>query len=85
MFLIYFPMALGGYWSFGHLCQPNIVLSISDGYVRLVVEIMLLLHLVAAFPIITNPPAQFFEYMFNIPAGQWTFGCDYIDLILLLD
>lgn len=67
LFLIYFPMAAGGYFSFGHLAKANIVLSISDGPVRLIVEIMLLLHLVAAFPIITNPPAQFFEYMLGIP------------------
>eukprot|EP00095_Tigriopus_kingsejongensis_P004547 maker-scaffold893_size84343-snap-gene-0.22 protein:Tk04547 transcript:maker-scaffold893_size84343-snap-gene-0.22-mRNA-1 annotation:"proton-coupled amino acid transporter 4" len=68
LFLIYFPMAAGGYFSFGDLAQPNIVLSISDGPVRLIVEVMLLLHLVAAFPIITNPPSQFFEYMLGIPA-----------------
>ena len=30
---------------------------------------MLMLHLVTAFPIITNPPAQMFEEMLNIPAG----------------
>lgn len=70
LFLIYFPMAAGGYFSFGHLAKANIVLSISDGPVRLIVEIMLLLHLVAAFPIITNPPAQFFEYMLGIPTGM---------------
>ncbi len=62
-------MALGPYFSFGHLCSTNIVLSISPGPVRLVVEIFLLLHLVTAFPILTNPPAQFFEYTLNIPNG----------------
>ena len=30
---------------------------------------MLLLHLVTAFPIITNPPTQFFEHLLKIPAG----------------
>ena len=70
MFLIYFPMAFAPYFSYGGGCTPNIVLSISPGPVRLVVEIMLLLHLVSAFPIITNPPAQFFEYMLNIPTGE---------------
>ena len=63
-------MAAGGYFAFGHLAQPNIVLSISDGWVRATVEVMLLLHLVAAFPIIMNPPSQFFEYMIGIPAGK---------------
>jgi len=67
LFLIYFPMALGPYFSFGSGCKSNIVLSISTGYVRLVVEIMLLLHLITAFPILTNPPAQFLEFALNIP------------------
>ena len=70
LFLIYFPMALGPYFSFGSGCKSNIVLSISTGYVRLVVEIMLLLHLITAFPILTNPPAQFLEFALNIPEGK---------------
>ena len=43
----------------------------SDGWMRMVVEVMLLLHLVTAFPIITNPPAQMFEQLLNIPAGKY--------------
>ena len=70
LFLIYFPMALGPYFFFGSGCKSNIVLSISTGYVRLVVEIMLLLHLITAFPILTNPPAQFLEFALNIPEGK---------------
>ena len=34
-----------------------------------VMQVMLLLHLVTAFPIITNPPTQFFEHLLKIPAG----------------
>ena len=63
-------MALAPYYSFGADCTSNIVLSISTGYVRLVVEIMLLLHLITAFPILTNPPAQFLEFALNIPEGN---------------
>ena len=43
----------------------------SDGWMRVLVEVMLLLHLVTAFPIITNPPAQMFEQLLGIPAGTW--------------
>jgi vesicular inhibitory amino acid transporter len=68
LFLIYFPMAAGGYFALGELVQDNIVLSMSDGWERVVVEVMLLLHLISAFPIITNPPAQIFEEMLNIPS-----------------
>jgi len=68
LFLIYFPMAAVGYFSLGELVKDNIVLSMSDGWQRVVVEIMLLLHLVTAYPIITNPPAQMFEELLNIPS-----------------
>ena len=37
---------------------------------KMLVEIMLLLHLITAFPIITNPPAQFFEEMLNVPSSE---------------
>jgi len=68
LFAIYFPMAAGCYFSLGDNVTANIVLAMSDGWERVVVEIMLLLHLITAYPIITNPPAQFFEQMLNIPS-----------------
>jgi len=67
LFLIYLPMAAIPYYSFGEKASDNIVLSIQDGPVRITVEIMLLLHLVSAFPILLNPPAQYFEGLMNIP------------------
>jgi vesicular inhibitory amino acid transporter len=68
LFLVYFPMAAACYFSLGDQVTPNIVLAMSDGWERIIVEIMLLLHLITAYPIITNPPAQFFEQMLNIPS-----------------
>ena len=62
-------MAAGCYFSLGDQVTDNIVLAMSDGWQRITVEIMLLLHLITAFPIITNPPAQFFEQILNIPSG----------------
>ena len=50
--------------------RDNIVLAMSGGWEKVTVEIMLLLHLVTAYPIITNPPAQFFEQVFNIPSSE---------------
>ncbi len=63
-------MAAIPYYSYGGMAKANIVLTLRPGAIRLIVEIMLLLHLVAAFPIILNPPAQFFEYMLHIPSGE---------------
>lgn len=62
-------MAATPYFAYGGSAKANIVLSIADGWVRIIVEVMLLLHLVSAFPIILNPPAQFFEHIMNIPSG----------------
>lgn len=67
LFLIYFPMAAVGYFSLGSLVEDNIVLSMTDGWEKVTVEVMLLLHLVTAFPIITNPPAQMFEEILGLP------------------
>ena len=71
MFLLYLPVACC-YFALGDKVQENIVLAMSSGWVKITVEIMLLLHLISAFPIITNPPAQFFESFLEIPAGQVT-------------
>ena len=62
-------MAAGCYFGLGDQVTDNIVMAMSSGWQRVVVEIMLLLHLITAYPIITNPPAQFFEQLFNIPSG----------------
>jgi len=69
LFVLYFPMAAACYFSLGDQVTDNIVLAMSDGWQRMLVEIMLLLHLITAYPIITNPPAQFFEQMLNIPSN----------------
>ena len=63
-------MAAGCYFSLGDNVTDNIVLAMSSGWQRVVVEVMLLLHLVTAYPIITNPPAQFFEKLLHIPSGK---------------
>ena len=67
-------MAAGCYFSLGELVTDNIVLAMSNGWQRVVVEIMLLLHLITAYPIITNPPAQFFEQLLNIPSGFYNYS-----------
>ena len=64
-------MAAAGYFSYGKDVADNVVLSLSqNGWKRITVEVMLLLHLISAFPIITNPPAQYFEQLLGIPAGK---------------
>ena len=64
-------MAAIPYYAFGEDAKDNIALSISSGPLKVTVEIMLLLHLVAAFPILLNPPAQYFENLMEIPLGKY--------------
>ena len=68
LFLIYLPMAVAGYFAYGSAAPSNIVMALHHGPIRITIEIMLLLHLISAFPIITNPPAQFFEHILDIPS-----------------
>lgn len=69
LFCIYFPMAAGCYFALGEKVTDNIVLAMSGGWQKVTVEVMLLLHLITAYPIITNPPAQFFEQVLNVPSS----------------
>jgi hypothetical protein len=41
--------------------------------VKIAVEVLLMLHLVSAFPIIVNPNNQFFEELLGFPKGKITF------------
>ena len=61
-------MAIAPYYAYGDHAEANIVKALSSGWIKTTVEIMLLLHLVAAFPIILNPPAQYFEHILEIPS-----------------
>ena len=44
--MIYLPIAMAAYFAYGGAVTSNVVLSISDGPIRITVEVMLLLHLV---------------------------------------
>ena len=77
-------MAAACYFSLGDQVTDNIVLAMSDGWQRITVEIMLLLHLISAYPIITNPPAQFFEQLLGIPSGiSSIMFCHNINMLVL--
>ena len=77
-------MAVGCYFSLGDNVTDNIVLTMSEGWERIVVEVMLLLHLVTTFPIITNPPAQFFEKLLHIPSDMNWKRCAFRSLSVLV-
>ena len=65
-------MGVLGYYALGDQAEANVVLNLSPGPIRIVIEIMLLLHLISAFPILINPPCLYFEQLFKIPSGMST-------------
>lgn len=70
LFFIYLPLAASGYYFYGNGANASIVESISHGGLRITAEVCFLIHLVSAFPIIFNPPTQYFEQLLNIPSGK---------------
>ena len=53
----------------GECVEDNVIMSMSNGILKTAAECIILLHLVAALPIIINPPSQFFEELLHIPQG----------------
>ena len=37
---------------------------------KIAVEVLFLIHLITAFPILMNPPSQLFESILNIPLSE---------------
>ena len=53
--------------TFKVILLPGIACVLCDSNIKLVVEILLLIHLISAYPMFLNPPNQFFEAMMGIP------------------
>jgi len=71
LILIYLPMAATGYFELGDLARNDggIVCALCEGGVKTAVEILLLVHLISAYPMFMNPPNQFIEERLGIPAS----------------
>ncbi len=79
LFIIYFPTAAAAYFSLGTCVNQNILQSMSKGGLRVAAECVILLHLVAALPIVINPPSQYFEEVLKIPKGNNGFSRSGLD------
>jgi len=86
--LIYLPMSAVGWGLLGDRLADSVIESLCDGPVKVTVEILFLLHLITAFPILMNPPNQFFEGLLKIPASfgprRMIFRTVIVALLLLL-
>merc|ERR1719342_1992516 len=81
-------MSAASWGMLGDSVGGSVIDSLCDGYVKISVEILFLLHLITAFPILMNPPNQFFEGLFGIPqkfcVTRVLFRLTVIALMLLL-
>ena len=77
-------MGVLGYYALGDQAEANVVLNLSPGPIRIVIEIMLLLHLISAFPILINPPCLYFEQLFKIPSGMSIIETKYLHYFLVI-
>ena len=62
-------MAATGYFQLGDLADNDggIVCVLCDSSIKVGVEILLLIHLISAYPMFLNPPNQFCEELLGIP------------------
>ena len=65
-------MAAAGYFQLGERASNDggIVCVLCDGPMKLIVEVLLLVHLISAYPMFLNPPNQFFEKIMGIPPSK---------------
>ena len=82
-------MSVVGWSLLGDRLADSVIDSLCDGSVggsvkhitnikhlqaKVVIEILFLLHLVSAFPIVLSPPFQFVEEILNVPKGIFFFN-----------
>ena len=70
---IYLSTAIGGYYVHGDNSKANILLTLPRGGLRISIEVLLTVHLFAAFAININPIVQIFEKKLQIAHGKQLF------------
>ncbi len=68
---LYMPLSMSGYFVYGDNVNANILQTLSEGWMRTTVEILITLHLIMAFVIALNPFTQEFEEFFNVPNSMY--------------
>ena len=83
-------MAAVGYFQLGELADNDggIVCVLCDGTIKVITEILLVIHLISAYPMFLNPANQFFEELIGIPSSfNWkrlTFRTSIMAILLFL-
>ncbi|KAG7313535.1 hypothetical protein JYU34_000678 [Plutella xylostella] len=74
--ILYLPIAIAGYAIYGESVAPNLAASVTATPLTLVANILMAVHLIAAFTILINPVCQEAEELYNIAhdATLWRMG-----------
>lgn len=64
---LYFPVAVGGFFVYGELVDPNVILSLGHSSLVTMANVLMAIHLVLAFLIVINPVCQELEEIFQVP------------------
>jgi len=67
---MYIPVTVAGFAVYGHSVESSILNSISPGGAVTAAQILIALHLITAFVILTNPAAQYFEHLLHVPHSK---------------
>jgi len=67
---MYIPVTVAGFAVYGHDVQSSILNSISSGPAVTAAQILIAIHLIAAFVILTNPATQFIEHLLKVPHSE---------------
>ena len=78
LFTIYITISATSWGLLGDRVGDSVIDSLCDGPVKVAVEILFLIHLITSFPILLNPPSQFFEELFKIPPSKLTMTIMYV-------
>ncbi|CAH2000369.1 unnamed protein product [Acanthoscelides obtectus] len=65
--VIYFPIAVAGFFTYGEDVHPNVTLSLTKTLIVDIGNILIAMHLVFAFLIVMNTVVQDIEELFKIP------------------
>ncbi len=65
--LLAVPLITVGYLTLGDCLQADVMLNLGRGWVRIMAELALTIHLVATLPIMINAPNQYLEGAMNVP------------------
>ncbi|GIY87883.1 aa_trans domain-containing protein [Caerostris darwini] len=67
LLFLYLPVACLGYITYGNRLKTDVLLCMSPSIIKSITEVLFVLHMVVAFPLVIIPTSQEFEEFLKIP------------------